>query len=273
MKIGVKVIKRIQFITIPIIFLIIIIGNTLCTYASEYFDITDINKGLIHVTYNDGGKIKLIIEKEGEKYTYDVNSSGLKESFPLQLGNGDYKISLYKNTTGANYKFLQSKSINVQINNLNDVYLNSIQNINWNVDSKAVLKAVELTKEEKDLEKKAETLWNFMVKNNSYDFAKLSTLTSGYIPVIDKTLEEKKGICYDFTSLYGAMLRSQGIPAKLVKGYAPKNAAGYHSWNEVYDVTKKAWVVIDTTYDIQVLTRKNIPMLKNIDDYDKIYEY
>ncbi len=51
------------------------------------------------------------------------------------------------------------------------MYLNSIQNINWNVDSKAVLKAVELTKEEKDLEKKAETLWNFMVKNNSYDFA------------------------------------------------------------------------------------------------------
>lgn len=60
------------------------------------------------------------------------------------------------------------------------------------------------------------------------------------------------------------MLRSQGIPAKLVKGNAPKNAAGYHSWNEVHGETKKAWVVIDTTYDIQVLTQKNIPMLKTM---------
>lgn len=273
MKIRVRVRKRLGFITIPLIFLVIFVGSTLCVYASEYFDLTDTDQGLIFVTYNEGGKIKLIVEKEGKKYTYDVNSSGVRESFSLQLGNGDYKISLYKNTTGSNYKLLQSKSINVQISNINDVYLNSIQNVNWNVDSKAILKAVELTKEEKDLKKKAETLWDFMVKNNVYDYAKLSTLTSGYIPIIDKTLEEKKGICYDFTSLYAAMLRSQGIPAKLIKGYAPKNAAGYHSWNEVYDASKKTWVVIDTTYDIQVLPKKKVLMLKNNDDYEKIYEY
>lgn len=47
------------------------------------------------------------------------------------------------------------------------IYLNSVQNINWNVDSKAVLKAVELTKEEKDLEKRQKL--------------------GGYIPVIDET--------------------------------------------------------------------------------------
>ena len=264
---------RVRIVAIVTAFLIIVTSSSFSAYAMEYFDTTDMNKGLIHVSYSDGGKIKLIIEKNSKKYTYDVNSSGIKESFPLQLGNGNYKIGLYKNTTGSTYRLIESKVINVKLSEANTVFLNSIQNIDWNIDSKAVLKAVELTKDEKDLQKKAQMLWDFMVKNNSYDYAKLSTLKSGYIPVIDKTLEEKKGICYDFTSLYAAMLRSQGIPSKLIKGYAPKNAGGYHSWNEVYDETNKAWVVIDTTYDIQVLSWKKIQMLKNNDDYNKIYEY
>ena len=264
---------RIRFITIIFSFLVIFIGSSFSVNALEYFDTTDISKGLVHVSYDGGGKVKLIIEKEGKKYTYDVNSSGLKESFPFQLGNGNYKISLYKNTSGSSYKLVQAKSVNVEIKDMNQVYLNSIQNVNWGIDSKAVLKAVELTKDEKDLKKKAETLWDFMVKNNAYDYTKLSTLTSGYIPIIDKTLEEKKGICYDFTSLYAAMLRSQGIPAKLVKGYAPKNAAGYHSWNEVYDANQNKWVVIDTTYDIQVFSKKFISMLKKNEDYNMTYEY
>jgi transglutaminase/protease-like cytokinesis protein 3 len=42
------------------------------------------------------------------------------------------------------------------------------------------------------------------------------------------------------------MLRSQGIPTKLIKGYTDK-VDGYHAWNEV--LIDRQWVVIDTTYD------------------------
>ena len=257
-----------------LIFVIGLAVGTTSVFAADYFDNANIGNGVVHITYNGGGKAKVIIQKDDKKYTYDINSEGKTESYPLQLGNGKYKISLYQNTSGTSYKLISSESIDVKISNSNAVFLSSIQNVDWSVDSRAVAKAVELTKDIDDLEEKANVLWDFMINNNTYDYDKLSKVSSGYIPVIDKTLAEKKGICYDFSSLYAAMLRSQGTPAKLVKGYAPKNASGYHAWNEVYDVNKKEWLVVDTTYDVQVYKRNpKVPMIKNSLDFNKIYEY
>jgi hypothetical protein len=239
-----------------------------------YFDIKDLSRGLIHVTYSDGGKIKIIIEKGTGKYTYDLNSTGQRESFPLQLGDGTYKIGLYKNISGTSYSLITSRSFDVKISNANDVYLTSIQTINWNVDSNAVAKAIELTKGTPNVADKARVLWDYMVKNNSYDYVKAANITSGYVPVVDRTLAERKGICYDFSALYAAMLRSQGTPAKLIKGYAPKYATGYHAWNEVYDASQGKWLVVDTTYDLQIYVRdKNVTMVKNSSEFSKLYEY
>ena len=250
-----------------------IVSNTSGVFAADYFNLDDISSGIVHITYDGGGKTKVMVQKGDKKYTYDINSSGQTESYPLQLGNGDYKVSLLINTSGSSYRLVASKNIDLKLKDPNSVFLTSIQNIDWDVDSKAVAKAVELTKGVDDLEAKAKILWDYMVKNNSYDYQKLSTLQTGYVPVIDQTLADKKGICYDFSSLYAAMLRSEGTPAKLVKGYAPKNASGYHAWNEVYD-EKLGWVVIDTTYDLQVITRNpKVPMIKNVQDFSKVYEY
>lgn len=241
-------------------------------FAAGYFDTKDIGSGVVHITYDGGGKTKVIIEKGDKKYTYDINSSGQTESYPLQLGDGTYKVSLFANTSGNSYRLIASKSIALKLTNPNSVYLTSIQNINWNVDSKAVAKALELTKGVDDLQQKAEILWDYMIRNNSYDHKKL--VTTGYIPVIDQTLTDQKGICYDFSSLYAAMLRSEGTPAKLIKGYAPKNASGYHAWNEVYDESKGQWVIVDTTYDLQVFTKDpKVPMEKDSKDFNKVYEY
>lgn len=256
------------------VFIISITMGTSSVFAAAHFDTKDVDKGVIYIAYDGGGKTKVIIQKGDKKYTYDIDSSGKTETYPLQLGNGTYKISLFGNTSGNSYRLITSKNVNVKLTNPNDVFLTSIQNINWNVDSKAVKKAVELTKNIDNLEKKAKVLWNFVINNHSYDYGKLATLSSGYIPVIDMTLEEKKGICYDFSSLYAAMLRSQGKPAKLIKGYAPKNASGYHAWNEVYDEINKEWIVIDTTYDLQIIKRyPKVSMVKNSQDFNKVYEY
>lgn len=244
------------------------------TTSGGYFDTRDLGKGLIHVTNNDGGKLKIMIEKDGAKYTYDQNSAGVRETYPLQLGNGIYKVSLLKNISGTSYRLVESKSVTLKLADPNSVFLTSIQTINWNIDSKAVQKAVELTKNAKTLQEKAKLLWGYMYQNNSYDYVKAATIYSGYVPVVDKTLEEKKGICYDFSSLFAAMLRSQGTPAKLIKGYAPDYASGYHAWNEAYDASLGKWVVIDTTYDLQIFARSKTPVMsKNSTDFNKLYEY
>lgn len=256
---------------------LLVFSGSLTVYAADNIDTTDLSKGLIHVTYlsDSTAGIKVMIEKDTKRYTYDLNSKGVMESFPLQLGDGSYKISLLQNTTGNSYRVLSSETVTALITDPNSVYLGSIQNVNWKVDSEAVKKAVALTNSTTDLGKKAQILWDYMAKNNKYDYTKFAKLASSYVPAVDATLKDKSGICYDFSSLYAAMLRSQGIPAKLVKGYAPNYAKGYHAWNEAYDSVNKKWVVIDSTYDLQVIKTKPkaVSMIKKTTEYQKVYEY
>jgi len=264
--------RSIQFI---LIFIITFAVWTNSYLAGDYFDKGEVSQGVIHITYKGttGKRAKVIIEKGDKKYTYDINSQGKKESFPLQLGNGTYKVKILENTMGNSYRIADSQTIEVKLKDGNIAFLNATQNINWTVDMKAVKKAVDLTKGTKDLQEKAKMLYSYVACNYAYDYKKLATLPSTYLPVIDATLLEKKGICYDFSSLYAAMLRSQGVPAKLVKGYTP-NAEGYHAWNEVYDSSKKEWVIIDTTYDLQVIKIKpKTKMIKSEKEYQKVNEY
>ena len=102
------------------------------------------------------------------------------------------------------------------------------------------------------------------MNNISYDRVLASSITSGelkaYIPNPDRTLSTGKGICYDYAALMAAMLRSQGIPTRLIMGQVPQ---GYHAWNEVYlqgtgwviiasfkywEVAGSAWVMFDATF-------------------------
>jgi hypothetical protein len=82
------------------------------------------------------------------------------------------------------------------------------------------------------------------------------------------------GICYDFASLFAGMLRSIGIPAKLVKGYAD-NIDGYHAWNEVYIKETDEWITIDTSFDAQMKKAgKTFKMIKDSGDgYSKLKVY
>ena len=50
----------------------------------------------------------------------------------------------------------------------------------------------------------------------------------------DAVMQRKKGICFDYAALMTAMLRSQGIPTKLVFGYTG-------AWILVYS-TQAGWV-------------------------------
>ena len=48
----------------------------------------------------------------------------------------------------------------------------------------------------------------------------------------------KTGICFDYAALMAAMLRSQGVPVKLVVGYTGNV---YHAWLNVWS-EKDGWV-------------------------------
>lgn len=255
-----------------------LLGSAQLCMAASLFDIdtSDTSKGVVHVKYNGTTtkRLKIMIEKGDKKYTYDLNGAGDRESFSLQMGSGTYKIKCLQNVKDQSYALIESKTIQVELTSDEEVYLNSIQNVNWKSESKAIVYAASLTKDTKENEKKITKLYGYMVGGEyHYDYDKLANILPGYIPSIDETYQDKTGICYDFSALYGAMLRSQGIPTKLVKGYAT-TAEGYHAWNEVYDSKNKKWFIVDTTYDLQVNKVKvKVKMIKDAKEYDKINEY
>jgi transglutaminase-like putative cysteine protease len=230
------------------------------------------DSGLVRIRYlNQSGKrMKLLVEKDGTRYTYDLKGDNSLESFPLQSGNGDYTIGILENTEGKRYRYLLTKTVSVHAN-ANAAYLNSVQMIHWDPDMAAIKKAAELTSGVSREEEKVEKIHHFVVSNIRFHYSKLNNLPSTYLPVIDDTFRSGLGICYDFAALTAAMLRSVGIPAKLVMGYA-EGVEGYHAWNEVY--MEGRWVTIDTSYDSQMQENNgDYSMMKDSDAYQTEKKY
>lgn len=85
-----------------------------------------------------------------------------------------------------------------------------------------------------------------MAGNFTYDKALGEQAAQGtlvnYVPDTARTLASKTGICYDFSALYAALCRSQGIPCAIVKG---DRQGSYHAWNMVY--VDGQWSPVDLT--------------------------
>ncbi len=81
----------------------------------------------------------------------------------------------------------------------------------------------------------------------------LSTMTESISQSASWTLENRQGVCDELTSLFIAMARSLGIPARFIAGIAYTNSDlfdqrwGPHGWAEVY-FPGKGWIPFDPTY-------------------------
>jgi transglutaminase-like putative cysteine protease len=163
---------------------------------------------------------------------------GKWEVFPLSDGNGSYQVAIYENVTGSKYAAVTSTSFSVQLKNQFAPFTLPNQYVNYADASKAVAKAAELVGKETDALKKVELVYGFVVGALTYDYDKAASVQSGYLPVLDRVLANKKGICFDYAALMAGMLRSQGVPCKLVVGYAGN---AYHAWISVWS-EKTGWV-------------------------------
>ena len=243
--------------------------------AKAVIDKSSLNSGIIKAQYTsqDSKDTRIMIEKEGKKYTYILKNDGTLESFPLQMGNGSYNISILENIGGTKYSYVLKETVELNLKDPNKVFLSSVQNVNWDETMKAIKKMKEVTKDAKNDTEKISMVYQYVVKNYSYDYVKFKNLPTDYIPVIDRTLAEGKGICYDYSSLFASMLRSAGIPVKLVKGYA-SNVEGYHAWNEVYISSTGKWIPVDSTFDSQLkAASKKYTMEKNSQLYKTVNIY
>lgn len=247
--------------------------DTSFTATEEVIDTTQLTKGVVSIGYKatDKLKYKVLVSKDDQKIAYPFNANGTRESFPLQLGNGTYKVGLLKNVSGTKYVYVAQKSIELKLEDPNVVYLNSIQNIKWDEDMEAIDFGKDLLIKLKTSNKRTSALYGYLVKNMDYDYDKIPTLTPDYVPSVEETYEQLKGICYDYSALFASIQRNHGIPTKLVKGYS-KYVEGYHAWNEVYIDGK--WVIIDNTVDSTWKgSTTGLTMVKNSKYYTKVNEY
>jgi len=266
--------RKIFMLLVTISLLAGLIGRTTVeAQTSAWLDHSQLSKGVISISYpvKKNLKTKLMIVKGDTKYYYNLTSNKNKESFPLQMGNGDYKIYVLEHISKNSYKRVASDGVTLNLKSGNTVFLNSVQNVNWTSSSDAIEKAKQLTKNTKTAEMKVKTIYKFVYTTIKYDSELAANVPEDYLPDIDYTLKTKKDICYGYASLFAAMLRSLDVPTKLVMGES-SYVKQYHAWNEVY--LNEKWVVIDTTVDAGLLKANNkFTMVKDSDKYkaSKVY--
>ena len=211
-------------------------------YQNDFasIDASNTSQGYVMVKYNGTNeKVKLQITCPDQScYTYLISDRGAYDTFPLTAGNGSYALQVLENVAGDTYTVSLAQSINVSIEDEFLPFLYPNQYVNVHTDSKAVSKGSDLAKDTYSDLDVVQNIYNYVIKNISYDTEKAQNVSYGYVPDIDDTLSSKKGICFDYAALMTSMLRSQNIPTKLEVGYS---GDAYHAWISTY-IDDKGWV-------------------------------
>lgn len=205
-------------------------------------DTSRASKGFFGVHCTADAKIKVQVFKDDETYTYDL-VNGKDQIYPFQLGNGDYTIKIMKNIVDTKYSELYATSVSVSLENEFEPFLRPNQYTEYTKESDCVKKAGELAEKAADANEFITNVYDYVCKNVKYDKPKAENIKSGYIPDPDDTLNTGKGICIDYASLAAAMLRSHGIPTKIIFGYVGDSADLYHAWN-MYYTEETGWVAV-----------------------------
>ena len=174
-------------------------------------------------------RMKLTIAVGGSTLKYDINNNGEYEVFPLQFGRVNYTVTLYRNVEGKKYK--AAGQVTVSPKGMEDelrCFLYPNQYVNYTEKTECVKVASDLCKDMTDQADIYKAVCNYVVKNFSYDFIKSVTVQSGVLPDIDYCWDNKMGICQDLSALTCAMLRSQGVPARLIIGTLGSGTP--HAW-------------------------------------------
>lgn len=245
-------------------------GTATKTGGGAEIDYSNIADGYVMARFVSASSSRLKVQVTGPTttYTYDLPTGGWV-TFPLSDGNGEYKTTVLQNTTGKKYAALTSASFSVTLKDDFAPFLRPNQYVDYSMAVNTVAKAAELTQNETDTLKKVAAVYDFVVGNFTYDKDKAATVQSGYLPNLDSVLAAKKGICFDYAALMTGMLRSQGIPCKMVVGYA---GTAYHAWVSVW-TEETGWIDGAIFFDGKVWQRMDPTFASSGNSSESIMQY
>ena len=258
-------------------------GADVFTCDNGCIDYSNAAEGYISVTYtggSDSAKLRMICG--GQTYDHDI-ALGKADYFPLSCGSGSYTLQLYEHAEGKMYSLLIDKTVKLTVNSDTEMFLLPNHYAAFDKNSAAVAKSAELCAGKSGTVEKLAAVFTWLTDNVTYDKELAKTVRSGYCPDPDRTLSAKKGICFDYASLLCAMMRAQGVPTRLVVGYAATDI--YHAWNEVYTeetgwitpqllLKSKGYHIVDATFYASAADKDKISdYISNAGNYSAIYYY
>jgi transglutaminase-like putative cysteine protease len=181
-------------------------------------------------------------------------------TIPLSHGNGTYVVGIYEHVSEDRYAPLLSQSVEVALGDEFRPFLYPSQIVRYAAGDAATTLSQELASGSVTDVDALNGIYRWVCENITYDTEEAAAVTSGlaagYLPDNTDTLNQKKGICFDYAVLTASMLRAQRVPAQLVNGYVD---GVYHAWLEVYCVDTgtvsrytfngSMWEQMDPTFD------------------------
>ncbi len=204
-------------------------------------DFTHIQDGYFSARFpGESKRVKLqVTGPNSVVYTYDLIPGDEQfEVFPFTVGSGTYKIGVYSNIEETMYATVFCEEIDVQLENEFAPFLYPNQYVWFEKDTEAISVSQDVCHPaNSDLDAVA-NVYYYVTTHVVYDWNEAETVQSGYLPDVDEVLDTGKGICFDYSALMAAMLRSQNIPTRLEIGYA---GTAYHAWISTY-IKDIGWV-------------------------------
>lgn len=262
------------------------IGDKLISGDNAEADYSYASEGYISAVYSGSAAAAKFRVTCGEiRYDHDL-TPGKREFFPL-MGSGSYDVKIYEQFSGNNFALIAEGNFDANISSSVSTYLYPNKYVDFDGSSACVKKAAEVCAGLNDDVEKIAEIFSYVTENISYDKSLAEDVRNGkvtnYVPYPDDTLSNGKGICFDYTALFAAMCRSQGIPARLVIGYASPEI--YHAWNEVYTeetgwitpelfLKKKGYNITDATFYSGNSDKEKISAYISDDgNYSALYKY
>lgn len=211
------------------------------TGAGIQLDVSAAGEGYVGVTAQNDNRLKFQVVFGENKYTYDMQSDGTPLIVPLQFGNGSYLFRVMQNTVDDKYVEIYAHTLEVQLADDFVPFLYSSTVVPFSQASESTKKAQALCASATDDGSAVTAIYDYIRDNIAYDYDFAKSAPKNYYANPDATLASGKGICLDYATLAAAMLRSQGIPTKMIVGYVGPDSL-YHAWNMFY-TAESGWTM------------------------------
>jgi hypothetical protein len=247
------------------------------TNGDARVDISKTDKGCVFLSYSGAQDHVLVTFRragnEVKEVTYSYIESEEWNGYALPFGPGRYEVVLLAND-GKSDLYDEQYTLQFETSYFNEEepfkYRNTYSY--YEEDSSLIAKAFELThdvifrKSTLSDKEKTKLIISYVYKTIQPDLETLQSLDAGEsvedIPSPADTYSNKNGICKDRSALAASMLKSLGIPTKIVFGDVEiTDPAGtrtvYHSWIEAY--YDDEWHMFDPSYSKETIKDDKIP--------------